>query len=143
MNKVSHKHIVQAIGGWYPGLSETSASGDVVGDGGGETEPFIVMESVSPGNLGEALRSGFIGTLMEKLVVLHDVADALVHIRPFTVVHRDIKQSNILVDMDKRAKVTDFGLSRMMTGSRMSASRVMGSVPYLVLARVSRTPCSE
>lgn len=42
----------------------------------------------------------------------HDVAQGLAYLHP-SVVHRDLKPSNIMLDRNGRAKIADFGISRM------------------------------
>lgn len=44
--------------------------------------------------------------------VAHDVAEGLAHLHP-AVVHRDLKPQNILLDARGRAKIADFGISRV------------------------------
>jgi serine/threonine protein kinase len=44
------------------------------------------------------------------------------------VVHRDIKASNILIDDEFNAKISDFGLAKMLgAGKSHIATRVMGT----------------
>ena len=53
-----------------------------------------------------------------------DVLEALEHAHGQGVIHRDIKPANILLDSDGRAKVSDFGLGRIVEAASMSWGRV-------------------
>lgn len=56
------------------------------------------------------------------------------------VVHRDIKSSNILIDKEFNAKVSDFGLAKLLeSGESHITTRVMGTFGYTCFLVFIRT----
>lgn len=73
------------------------------------------------GPLDESLSSRYMHNLLEGLEYLHT--------RDPPVLHRDIKGANILVGMDRTAKLSDFGCSKRSSGTAIHTLR--GSVPWM------------
>ncbi|MCO5165724.1 MAG: serine/threonine protein kinase [Planctomycetes bacterium] len=67
----------------------------------------------------------------ERLEVFHDVCDALAHAHERSVVHRDVKPQNVLVDAQGRGHVLDFGLAKLLDqGGGMTRTGSTLGTPY-------------
>ena len=105
----------------------------------GETTLTMVSEYIPRGNLEDILhRIGYSFTLDTILGIAIGCAEALSYMHSMhlssdnLVCHGDIKPANILLDANLRAKVSDFGLSRLLSGGITKyTSLVKGSLDYM------------
>jgi serine/threonine protein kinase len=61
--------------------------------------------------------------------IMAAAASGLAHAHEHNVVHRDIKGANILVELDGRPLVADFGIARAMTENSLTASGMVIGTP--------------
>jgi len=66
----------------------------------------------------------------EKIHIVLDIADSMRFLHSSRVVHRDLKSSNVLIDVGGRAKISDFGLSRTRDASMSHVTGVVGTVAW-------------
>ncbi|CAN6174956.1 unnamed protein product [Urochloa humidicola] len=100
---------------------------------------FLVYEFIENGNLSHHLHGTGYGPLSwtSRVRIALDSARGLEYIHEHTVpvyVHRDIKSANILIDKNFRAKVADFGLTKLAeigTASESLPTRVVGTFGYM------------
>ncbi|XP_011023302.1 PREDICTED: calmodulin-binding receptor-like cytoplasmic kinase 2 isoform X4 [Populus euphratica] len=105
-----------------------------------EDERIVLMEYVPNGTLREHLdcMHGNVIDLSVRLDIAIDVAHAVTYLHMYTdhpIIHRDIKSSNILLTENFRAKVADFGFSRLAADRDSDAThvstQVKGTAGYL------------
>ncbi|AES82376.1 putative protein kinase RLK-Pelle-RLCK-V family [Medicago truncatula] len=119
---VRHKNLVRLLGFCVEG-----------------THRILVYEYVNNGNLEQwlhgAMRHHGYLTWEARIKILLGTAKALAYLHEAIepkVVHRDIKSSNILIDDDFNAKVSDFGLAKLLgAGKSHVTTRVMGTFGYV------------
>ncbi|KAK9054838.1 hypothetical protein SSX86_025917 [Deinandra increscens subsp. villosa] len=119
---VRHKNLVRLLGYCIEG-----------------THRMLVYEYVNNGNLEQwlhgAMRQHGYLTWEARTKVLLGTAKALAYLHEAIepkVVHRDIKSSNILIDDEFNAKVSDFGLAKLLgAGKSHITTRVMGTFGYV------------
>jgi serine/threonine protein kinase len=75
----------------------------------------IVMEYMPEGSLYNALRTEKLIDWTPRLKIATDIACGLAFLHKAKILHRDIKSLNVLLDKGLRAKLTDFGLSKIKT----------------------------
>ncbi len=64
--------------------------------------------------------------------MMAEVAEALEHAHRAGIIHRDIKPQNLLVGLESRLHITDFGLARLADAPSLTMSgEVMGTPAYL------------
>ncbi len=83
---------------------------------GGMTDghlPFLVMEFVDGVPITNYCDRQRL-SIDERLQLFHDVCAAVHHAHQNLVIHRDIKPSNILVTEDRRVKLLDFGIAKLL-----------------------------
>ncbi|MET4136639.1 serine/threonine-protein kinase [Pseudarthrobacter sp. PvP090] len=101
-----------------------------------EPRPFLTMELVDGQDLRSRIRHSPL-PLAEIAVIGAGVSDALAYVHSLGIVHRDIKPANILLVPVRpgeplRPKLTDFGIARMVDGTRLTATGTMvGTAAYL------------
>ena len=99
--------------------------------------PWVVMEFVDGETLGAALKRGPL-PLEEVRLIGQGVAEALDHVHAQGLVHRDVKPANILLRQGGGAKLTDFGIARLVDAARVTSTGLLvGTASYLAPEQVA------
>ncbi|MEZ6016247.1 MAG: serine/threonine-protein kinase [Planctomycetota bacterium] len=106
--------------------------------GQSSTQPplcYLVLEYVDGPNLRELLRAGTLAP-RDVLELVPQLCAALQAAHDVGVVHRDIKPENIIVDVQGRVRVADFGLAKLRGDAYLSlgltrTDQVVGTLHYM------------
>ena len=90
---------------------------------------YIVMELIEGITLKEYISKKGKLSVKESTSIAIQVSMGLEAAHSHGIVHRDVKPQNIIISMDGKVKVTDFGIARAASSNTIS-SNVMGSVHY-------------
>ena len=97
---------------------------------------YIAMEFLEGTTLSGLIEKGTEIELKTALIIMIQIADAVVEIHKRGIIHRDLKPENIMVvqtgDNPFFVKVLDFGLARTQNLSRLTRSgMIMGTIFYV------------
>src|SRR5258706_5639971 len=113
----------------HPGIAVLYEIGEV------DDTHYLAMEYVEGRSLQEHLT---VGPLSRDCLVDYTIqlADALEHAHRRGILHRDIKPANIMVTLDARVQLLDFGLAKLLEGDDETKSALtaqgtwMGTLQY-------------
>nr|XP_034594759.1 probable leucine-rich repeat receptor-like protein kinase At5g49770 [Setaria viridis] len=120
LSRVHHKNLVSLIGFCYE-----------------QGEQMLVYEYVSNGTLRQNLQArGIYLDWKKRLRIALGSARGLAYLHELAnppIIHRDVKSTNILLDDNFKAKVADFGLSKLVSDTEKGhvSTQVKGTLGYL------------
>ncbi|MGI8428587.1 MAG: protein kinase domain-containing protein [Solirubrobacteraceae bacterium] len=104
----------------------------VIDAGEDEGRPYIVFEYVEGENLKQRIQHQGRLPIPEAVAYAIEIARALGAAHARHIVHRDVKPQNVLIDAQGSAKVTDFGIARMLDEHGLTDDgRVLGTTDYV------------
>ena len=119
-SQIQHKHLVPLVD-----------FGEVDG------RPYLVMPFVGGQTLEERIAAGGPLPLHQAVRMTGQVASALDAIHAHGLVHRDVKSSNIMIDEEGSASLTDFGLAKGKDYSTLTKpGQIVGTLDYLAPERI-------
>ena len=91
---------------------------------------YIAMRYVEGRDLKELLRAGPLDA-RRAIHICGQVANALDFAHAHRLVHRDVKPSNVLLDLNDHVYLADFGLTRRTDGTQTLEPGLFGTIDYI------------
>jgi eukaryotic-like serine/threonine-protein kinase len=102
---------------------------------------YLVMRFIDGESLQRLLRRTGPLPPATAMALMAQAAGALQAAHEQSIVHRDVKPSNLIVRSDGRLMLTDFGIAQLIAGDRLTeAGAVTGTAEYLSPEQVNGSP---
>jgi serine/threonine protein kinase len=92
---------------------------------------YLAMEYLDGEGLDKYTKAGNLLPIRKCIDIMSQVCDALEYAHKHDIVHRDIKPENIMLLKDGKVKVTDFGIARLVAGSKTRTGIIKGTPYYM------------
>ncbi|MEO3746255.1 protein kinase [Plantactinospora sp. B5E13] len=127
----------------HPGIVQVYDYGENAPVDGGHGVDYLVMEYLDGVPLSKRIKAAGRLGVAETLSVVAQAAQALHVAHQASIVHRDVKPSNLLVQSDGSIVLVDFGVARSANITGITGSNVvLGTAHYMAPEQISGRPVS-
>jgi serine/threonine-protein kinase len=103
-------------------------------------QPSLVMEYIEGRSLSEVLEIRGALPVDDALKIMAQVLSAVGYAHRQGVIHRDLKPSNVMVMASGEAKVTDFGIAKVLGSSKLTRTGTAMGSPHFMSPEQIRRP---
>ena len=112
--------------------------------GATDTAPFsIVTEWMPFGSLYHDLHQNHRLDRTDQTIALFDIARGMRFLHSRSIIHRDMKSLNVLLDKDKRAKICDFGFSKQTEDDEANVMTMNIGTPHWMAPELLIPPSEQ
>lgn len=97
---------------------------------------YVVMRFFKDGSLRDYVQNYQL-TISQIMTWFSQIASALDYAHSFSIIHRDVKLGNVLLDLaDNHAYLSDFGIAKMEDATQLTRTGSIGTARYMAPERV-------
>jgi RIO-like serine/threonine protein kinase len=98
---------------------------------------YMVMEYISGKNLKTHLQAVGQMPIDNILQIIRQIGGALHYAHSQGLLHRDVKPANVMLSPSSGAILTDFGLAKIVGGTRFTGSNIIGTAAYMAPEQIN------
>ncbi|KAK8857530.1 hypothetical protein M9Y10_015935 [Tritrichomonas musculus] len=95
-----------------------------------ETHPPSIVLEFCQTNLEGWVKEGK-HSKVETVIFVYEIVEGMKYVHPQKVIHRDLKPRNILIGKDGHIKISDFGISKLMSSEDQSMTGGVGTQRFM------------
>lgn len=95
-----------------------------------EHEPASIVLEFCPTNVESFVSEGKVSGV-DLVFAIYPIVEGMKYVHFRHVIHRDLKPTNILIGTDGLIKISDFGISKLMTTEQQTMTVGVGTLPYM------------
>ncbi len=96
----------------------------------GDGRPYLIMEYMDGGSIGELLRQQGPMPIERAVEIASRIGRAVDAVHREGILHRDIKPDNIMLSREGEARLTDFGIAKIVSTTATRTAHLAVSVQY-------------
>lgn len=109
---------------------------------GDESNPPAILLEICSLDISKALKKDSLSNV-QIVLYIYQIADGMKYVHLKKIIHRDLKPSNILIGFDGNIRISDFGISKLMTDDEISMTTGVGTQKFMAPELINEIQFNE
>ncbi|MFT7616576.1 MAG: hypothetical protein ACI97A_000200 [Planctomycetota bacterium] len=105
---------------------------------------FLILEYMDQGSVEDLIKTMGAVAPRYAIPIFYSVLDAIQYSHDHGYIHRDLKPNNVLINSEGQAKLTDFGITKVVGGKNLTQQGfVLGTTVYMAPEYLTQGMCNH